>query len=94
MNKNDWIFVGLKLIGVCLATWGAISLFAMAGLIFFVMRQREFTTPAYIDHFLTSWHQYLQPIVYLVCAFMLIRRTDWCMSLVCPELDDGGSDLS
>jgi hypothetical protein len=89
MNRTDWIFVGLKLLGAYFAVYGAIALIAIIGGMILSLQQKEFSMPVYVDDFLVNWFQFLQPIVYLTCAFMLIRRTNWCLGWICFEEKNG-----
>ncbi len=85
MTKADWIFVGLKLLGVYFAVHGAITLILLfAGFLLF-LQQGKLGGPVAIDNIIVTWYkslQLLQPVIHLVCAFLLIRRTDWCLGWI------------
>lgn len=85
MNKNDWLFVGLKLVGVYFFVTGAIGLLAILISFVYSLQQQEMANPAVYGYFAIQWLQILQPAIYLACATVLIRRTDWCLRFVCPE---------
>jgi hypothetical protein len=86
LQTRDYLYVGVKLIGVYFAVLG-ITVLTLTLLSFGV----QFTQTMFgRDDVLYADHQSpffilietLQPIAYLVCAFILTRKTEWCLALI------------
>ena len=85
MKKSDCIFVGLKLFGVYSALHGAIVLVSVGFMLISPFFREELGSFADWTRFPRSLLQLLQPAIYLLGAFLLIRKTAWCYRIVCPE---------
>jgi len=84
MNKHDWLVVGLKLLGVYFAVLG-VAILSMT-IITLVIQMVETAANSSAGGMLVlhegrtlDWISALQPIAYLVGAFVLMRRTDWVL---------------
>ena len=85
MTKSDYLFIGLKLFGVYAALHGAIALLSLGMMLVLSLRQGNLGHTVWDVGRPMTWFQFLQPVVYLLVAFLLIRRTAWCYRIVCPE---------
>ena len=85
MQTRDYLNIGLKLIGVYFAVLG-VTVLALT----LITLGIEFVTNAVhsdaTDYFGTGATftviSAMQPIAYLVCGFVLTRRTGWCLDLI------------
>jgi len=85
MNRHDWLIVGLKLLGVYFAVLG-VTILSMA-VLNLLIQGIEAATSTRTDPTYLAVHvgrsidliSALQPVAYLACAFVLVRRTDWCL---------------
>lgn len=99
MNRTDYVFVGLKLLGVVFAVYGVISLVAVVAGLIISLQQQDARTLNYFEHYPMNWFQYLQPSVYLICGIVLTRWTNWCLRWICfedqldPEHDDANQPV-
>lgn len=88
MTKHDWLTVGLKLLGVYFSVLG-VTILSMT-VVNLVLHAIEAAISAGSDTLSVSLHpgpmidliSALQPISYLGCAFVLLRRTDWCLGRI------------
>lgn len=88
MTRADWIVIGMKLIGVYFAVLGFSVLIVLAvGIIETIALRLAEDAPYLVDP-RVNVSELLQPIGYLLGAFFLIRRTQWCLKIVCPDRDD------
>src|SRR5262245_41609434 len=85
MTKRDWIAVGIKLLGVCFAALGVVGLVILLSTIAsdivlnFNEPDRVYSTvPHNAELGLISL---IQPLAFLLCAFVLTRRTNWCLRM-------------
>lgn len=88
MNRIDWIFVGLKLLGAYFAVQGAVALIVIIGGTILSLQMQDVGQPVHAGNLLgmlSRLFYYLQPIVYFAGAFLLIRRTDGCLRWMCLE---------
>ena len=88
MNRTDWIFVGLKLLGAYFAVQGTITLIVIIGETLVVLQMPELGRPVYADNglnLLSSFFYHIQPIIMFAGAFLLLRRTNWCLRWMCLE---------
>ena len=82
MTKRDWLTTGIKLLGVYCVIWGAASLtYAIARSLTSGMASGD--AKQGLLYFLASYA--LQPIAYFGLAFVLIRKTEWCVSKIQAE---------
>ncbi len=81
MTNRDYLTIGLKLMGVY---------FAVLGITILVVSLSNFLgslAPSDLPNDYGSGLTYelirlMQPIAYLACAFHLVRRTEWCLTLM------------
>ncbi len=89
MNKRDWLIVGLKLLGTYFAILGVAILSVTVLNLGIQVVQAAATRRSDVLYLhegpTVSLLSALQPIAYLVCAFVLLRRTDWCLRKIAPE---------
>jgi len=85
MQTREYLNIGLKLIGVYFAVLGVIVLTML--LVSFAVEivenliERDGLSSVVIGPGVTLF-QLLQPGVYLVCAFLLTRKTEWCLGQI------------
>jgi len=89
MNKHDWLVVGLKLLGVYFAILGVaiLSVTILNLVIDAILAARTSSSDLLVLHKgpSVSLLSALQPIAYLAGAFVLLRRTDWCLRKILSE---------
>jgi hypothetical protein len=85
MVRSDWVYVGLKLLGAYFAVHGAIALIAFTCATVLSLRQPNVGMPVHVNYFAIQWFEFLQPTIFLLCAFILIRNTEWCLHWICFE---------
>ena len=85
MNTRDYLNVGLKLIGVIFFVFGLVVTAMTLLNVGIQTWHRAFPRD---DVFLASESFDVtlmgaaQPMVYLVCGFILTRKTEWCLKLI------------
>ncbi len=90
MNKQEWVTVGIKLIGVYFAVLGATGLpTAWLGTVLrladSIFQQSEMVYSygyGYGGSTAMGFVNGLQPVLYLGVAFVLIKWTGWCVRMV------------
>lgn len=92
LPTRDYLNIGLKLLGVYFAVLGVTVLaMVLANLtiegVLPLFQQDEMLHA--IEGPVVSAISALQPIAYLVCAFVLTRKTEWCLHLICPPSSGG-----
>ena len=85
MSKSDLIVVGLKLFGIYFFVNGVIAIVAITAGLILDLQQGELGAPVYWNDFHVDILSFLQPVIFLVCAYLLVRRTQWCYRIICPE---------
>lgn len=85
MTQREWLTVGIKLIGVYFAVLGAMGLVVVGTNL---LEQFLSDLQEYESGFLATRTggmtliNVLQPTAYLLGAFALTRRTEWCLRMV------------
>jgi hypothetical protein len=88
MNRDDWICVGLKLIGVYLGVQGVVTLISYGIYVIEEYARRMAMTDPFNDYFLPiNLFRMSTPVVYFLLAYLLTHRTQWCLEFVTPQLD-------
>jgi len=85
LNTRDYLTVGLKLLGV---------LFFVLGLVVAAMTLLNFGIQTYQRAFppgdvlfsaggsVITLMSAAQPVAYLICGYLLTRKTEWCLKLI------------
>jgi hypothetical protein len=86
MNRDDWLYVGCKLIGLYLGLQGLLNL-AFYGCQVIEEYARGFESP---DPFAgpvlpIDLYRITVPVCYLSFAYLLTHRTEWCVRFITPE---------
>ena len=85
MPTRDYLYIGLKLNGVYFGVLGVTVLsltlinLAIQGIMPYFEQEGMLIVYEGTTYSLLGA---MQPIAYLVCAFALTRKTDWCLSLI------------
>ena len=90
MNRDDWLWVGCKILGVYFGVSGLIQLVYLVVLQVQSTIQNADTSMGIWDgrfslrlYNMTQVIVYL--IVYLIVGYVLTRRTEWCVKKLSPE---------
>jgi len=90
MTKQDWLTVGLKLIGVYFAVLG-FTVFCIT-VISLIIQAFFMDTPPYVvprsGEYATLIGA-LQPVAYIIAAYYLIKKTDWCLEKIGVQTERG-----
>jgi hypothetical protein len=91
MTQRDWLTVGIKLIGVYFAVLG-VTASVMVGtniVVQAVLHARESASEyRSLSTGGVSFVEVLQPVAYLLCAWALLKRTQWCLRIADPVKDE------
>jgi hypothetical protein len=85
MTKRDGIALGIKFLGVYFAVLGVVGMVILISTIAadivsnFLEPDSEYSAVAHNSAL--GLVSLIQPLAYLGCAFMLTRRTDWCLRM-------------
>ena len=76
MKIRDYLTIGLKLLGFYFAVHGLTAVAVMiVNLAIQITESEGYSPPTATTRFLS----FAQPLAYLICAFILIKRTEWCL---------------
>jgi hypothetical protein len=88
MTQREWLAVGIKFLGIYFAVLGVTGLIIVG-------------THLVVDEVMASSSDrtlrvggialvnVLQPLAYLLCAFILTKRTEWCVRMAGLSQEDG-----
>ena len=93
MNRDDWLYVGCKLFGVFFGVQGLLNL-AFYGCYVIEEYARGFQDPSpFAGPVLpVDLYRITAPVSYLVFAYLLTHRTEWCVRFITPARE--GADTS
>lgn len=89
MNRDDWISVGLKLIGVYLGVQGVVTLISYGIYVIEEYARRMEMMNPFNDYMLPiNLFRMSTPVVYFLLAYLLTHRTQWCMEFITPQREE------
>jgi len=87
LHPRDYLNIGLKLLGAYFAVLGvtvlALTLINLAIQGVWPLFQDDRMVHV-VEGQVVSVISAMQPVSYLACAFVLTRKTDWCLELINP----------
>ena len=89
MTRQDWLAVGLKLLGAYFGVLGFAALFMM---VINLVAKVLLVAPAGVAASSGGLLSVLQPIAYLFSARVLLTRTSWCLDKVGFEGKGAGKE--
>jgi hypothetical protein len=92
MNRDDFIFAGCRLIGVYCGVQGIINV-ALYGCYVIEEYYRVVNDPYPFNGpvFPVDLYRITIPVMYLVSAYLLTHRTQWCMRMVTPQRESASA---
>ena len=92
MSKEDWLTVGLKLIGVFFGVLGftmlcIIIINVVVDFLQLVDRSVIIVTSGYV-----TLVRVLQPIAYIIASYVLVKKTDWCLNTIGIRTEPNSSE--
>lgn len=86
MSREDWLYVGCKLIGVVLGVSGLIAaIYVLVLSLLATEEQADSLMGIWDGHVSFHWTSLVDPGIRIVFAYILIRHTHWCVGLICRE---------
>jgi len=88
MTKQDWLTVGMKLIGVYFAVIG-FTVLCISVISLTVQAFYPYASPYIVARSggFSSLLELLQPVAYMIASYYLIKKTDWCLSKIGIQID-------
>lgn len=95
MNRDDWLYVGCKLLGVYFGVSGVLAIiYILAVSIHAAVNQADTTMGIWDGQFPFLWTSIVDPFVRVFFAYILIWRTRGCVRFLSPKGEEGSESSS
>jgi hypothetical protein len=89
MNRDDWLYVGCKILGVYFGVSGILSIVSVIAItVYTAVNQADNTMGIWDGQFPFLWTSFVDPIVRIFFAYILIWRTCGCVRFLKPKREE------